>query len=56
MDVFIGVVIACACGAIGFFAGSTWALEEVKAGCFRDEGYSYSYFDNHRKRHEMGRI
>lgn len=56
MDVFIGVVIACACGAIGFFAGSTWTLEEVKAGCFMDEGYSYSYFDNIRKRHEMGRV
>lgn len=56
MDVFIGVVIACACGATGFFMGSAWALKEVKVGGFRDEGYSYSYFDNRRKRHEMGRI
>lgn len=56
MGVFIGIVLACACGAIGFFMGSTWALDEVKAGRFEEEGFSYSYFDNTRKRREMGRV
>lgn len=56
MSVFIGVVLACACGAIGFFMGSTWTLDEIKTGRFEEEGFSYSYFDNIRKRHEMGRV
>lgn len=55
MGVFIGVVIACVCGAIGFFMGSTWALDAIKEGRFYSEGYRYSYFDNVRKRRMMGR-
>lgn len=55
MGVFIGVVLACVCGAIGYFIGSVSTLEDVKAGRFYSEGYSYSYFDNVNKRRKMGR-
>lgn len=55
MGVFIGVVLACTCGAIGFFMGSTWTLDAIKEGRFYSEGFSYSYFDNVSKRRRMGR-
>lgn len=56
MYVFIGAVIACACWVFGFFFGSVSTLDDIKAGHLEEEGFSYSYFDNIRKRHEMGRV
>ena len=56
MGVFIGTVIACACWVLGFFLGSISTLDDIKAGRLEEDGFSYSYFDNVRKRHEMGRV
>lgn len=55
MDAFIVTCLIM----LGVFGGFCWgnihALDKVKRGELEQEGYSYSYFRNVRKRRMMGR-
>ena len=55
MDAFIVAFVVAFAFVFGCAAGSIWTLGAVKSGRFADEGYSYSYFSNVRKRRMMGR-
>lgn len=55
MDTFVAAVLLVLVAVAGFGAGSVWTLSQVRAGRFEDEGYSYSYFRNVRKRSRLGR-
>lgn len=55
MDAFTIAILVCIAGFVGFGLGYNHALSCVKLGRLEQDGLSYSYFRNSRKRSKLGR-
>lgn len=55
MDAFTVAFLVCVAGFVGFGLGYNHALSCVKLGKLEQDGLSYSYFRNSRKRSKLGR-